>query len=428
MSKESADAKTPSLHFADIAPKVTEFFRNLNLQKYQLHEALYVFDEEAVGEITSLLRASKLPHAYTSYKDILSEKLTARLELLPSDMILFVEEAIYVKYYFQIETDQNNADKRACGISSSALESYKERYFPKNSYKELIFELFPYVIEDVLSYKKNTPLQFKKIFIPALVNTVEIVVIGHTELDDLRTIRGLTFYILREMFDDIMLFIAEDILFHFSNGERKAIDFLSRFSVHDTIDSNGRRHKAIPILDETQHIWNLTTIRSTMTQYKKAKQALYEKKSAMANIKKKLELYKKDQKELYKQSELIKKRLDEIETKILQIRITTQKLSESDALEVTFIEDGNEKVFQRTVLLGRLFKKEDVLIGEKNVLRRSMDEIENKLSNKQKEIDTWEKKYSENKEFLASVEAHGYPIDKQYERITRALAKTLASR
>jgi len=85
-------------------------------------------------------------------------------------------------------------------------------------------------------------------------------------------------------------------------------------------------------------------------------------------------------------------------------------------------------VFQRTVLLGRLFKKEDVLIGEKNALRRSMDEIENKLSNKQKEIDTWEKKYSENKEFLASVEAHGYPIDKQYERITRALAKTLASR
>jgi hypothetical protein len=428
MNEESVSTKAPSLHFADIAPKVTEFFNNLNLQKYQLHEALYVFGEEVVGEITSLIRACKLPHAYDSYKDVVIEKLTARLQLSPNDMVLFVEGDVYVKHYFQIETAQDNADKRACGISSTKLEEYKKHYFPNNAYKELIFELFPYVIEDILSYKKNTPSHFKKIFIPVLVNTVEIVVIGHTELNDLRTIRGLTFYILRELFDDIMLFIAEDILFHFSNGERKATEFLSCFSVHETIDSHGKRHKASPILDESHHAWNLTTIRSTMIQHKKAKQALYEKKSAMVSIKKKLELFKKDQKELYAQNELTKKRLDEIENKILHTRMTTQKLTESDALEVIFIEDNKEKVFQRTVLLGKLYKKEDALVGEKNALRRSMDEIENKLSNKQKEIDTWEKKYSENKEFLASVEAHGYPIDKQYERITRALAKTLAAR
>jgi len=428
MTEGSVSTKAASLHFADIEPKVTEFFRNLNLEKYKLHEALYVFDEEAVGEITSLLHTCKLPHAYDSYKDVMSEKLTALLQLSSTDMILFVEGDIYVKHYFQIETAQDNADRRACGITTSTLESYKKHYFPNESYKELIFELFPYVIEDVLSYKRNTPSHFKKIFIPALVNAVEIVIIGHTDLDDLRTIRGFTFYILRELFDDIMVFIAEDILFHFSNGERKAMEFLSCFSVHDTIDSHGKRHKANPILDESHHAWNLTTIRSTMIQHKKAKQALYEKKSAMAGIKKKLELFKNDQKELYKQSELTKKRLDEIENKILHTRLTTQKLTESDAIEVTFIEDSHEKVFQRTVLLGKLFKKEDTLIGEKNVLRRSMDEIENKLSNKQKEIDTWEKKYSENKEFLASVEAHGYPIDKQYERILRALAKTLASR
>lgn len=428
MHEESTDTKASSLHFKDIEPKVTEFFRNCNLQKHQLREALYVFDEEVVGEITSLLRACKLPHSYDSYKDVMSEKLTTRLQLSPNDMILFVEGDIYVKYYFKIETDQDNADRRACGITSSSLDGYKKDFFPNQSYKELIFELFPYVIEDVLSYKKNTPSQFKKIFIPALVNTVEIVVIGHTELDDLRTIRGLTFYLLRELFDDIMLFIAEDILFHFSNGERKAMEFLSCFSVHETIDSHGTRHKANPILDESHHAWNLTTIRSTMIQHKKAKQALYEKKSAMSVIKKKLELFKKDQKTLYKQSEITKKRLDEIEHKILHTRMTAQKLSESDALEVTFIEDNQEKVFQRTVLLGKLFKKEDALVGEKNTLRRTMDEIENKLSNKQKEIDTWEKKYSENKEFLASIEAHGYPIDKQYDRILRALAKTLTSR
>ncbi len=428
MNEASVDTKVQSLHFVDIEPKVIDFFRNLDLKSHQLHQALYSFHQESLDEIISLLRTCKLPHTYDSYKDVIREKLIARLELSANDMVLFVEGAVYVKHYFQIETAQDNADRRACGITTSDLDTYKERYFPNNSYKGFIFELFPYVIEDILSYKKNTPSNFKKIFIPALVNMIEIVVIEHTDLDDLRTIRGLTFYILRELFDKIMLFIAEDILFHFSNGERKAIDFLSCFSVHDVIDSHGRKQKANPILDESNHAWNLTTIRSTMIQYKKAKQAFYEKKSAMESIKKKLDVLKDEQKDFATNIEIIQKSLDEIEFKILHIHTTTQKLTESDALEVTFLEDNNEKVFPRTVLLTKLFKKEDLLISEKNTFRRSIDEIENKISNKQKEIDTWDKKYHENKEFLASIGAQGNPIDKQYERITRALAKTLTSR
>jgi hypothetical protein len=427
-NEDLVESKTPSLHFLDVVPKIAQFFKKLNLEKYKLHEALYVFDEEVLSDISTLLHTCRLPHSYDSYKDVLSEKFTEYLRLSPNDMILFVDGDVYVKRYFQIETAQENVDRRACGITTQMLEGYKKRYFPNKVYRELIFELFPFVIEDVLSYKKNTPSHFKKIFIPALVNCVEIIVIGHSELDDLRSIRGLTFYLLRELFDEIMLFIAEDILFHFSNGERKAVEFLSCFSVHETIDAQGKRHKANPILDESHHAWNITTIRSTMIQHKKAKQALYEKKGSMASIKKKLDLLKKDQKELHKNYEATQKRLTPLEEKILHTRATSQKLTESEAVEVTFTEDGQEKVFQRKVLLGKLFRKEDMLIGEKNMLRRSLDEIENKLSNKQKEIDTWEKKYSENKEFLSSIEAHGYPIDKQYARILRALAKTLASR
>jgi len=249
-NEDLVESKTPSLHFLDVVPKIAQFFKTLNLEKYKLHEALYVFDEEALSGISTLLRTCRLPHSYDSYKDVLSEKFTEYLRLSPNDMILFVDGDVYVKRYFQIETAQENVDRRACGITTEMLEGYKKRYFPNKAYRELIFELFPFVIEDILSYKKNTPSHFKKIFIPALVNCVEIIVIGHSELDDLRSIRGLTFYLLRELFDEIMLFIAEDILFHFSNGERKAIEFLSCFSVHETIDAQGKRHKANPILDD----------------------------------------------------------------------------------------------------------------------------------------------------------------------------------
>lgn len=105
-----------------------------------------------------------------------------------------------------------------------------------------------------------------------------------------------------------------------------------------------------------------------------------------------------------------------------------QKLQETDAVEVKFNENGEEKIYQRTVLLGKLYKKEDEFLSEKTRLRRSVEEIDLKLANKQKEIDLWEKKYTEGKEFLATVEAQGHPMDKQYERIRRALAKTLATR
>lgn len=51
-----------------------------------------------------------------------------------------------------------------------------------------------------------------------------------------------------------------------------------------------------------------------------------------------------------------------------------------------------------------------------------------RLSNKNKEIEMWEKRYAEAKAFVETSEKNAHPLDKQYERIQRALAKTLASR
>lgn len=144
-------------------------------------------------------------------------------------------------------------------------------------------------LRDLLNFRKITPTRFKGGYLYLFWSiSLKIVVIGYSDLDDLKTIRGMTYYLLREIFDDLMLFIAEDILFHFSNMDRKAIEFLSHFSVNESIDAHGNRHKATPILDESNHAWNITTIRSTMLQHKKAKQTLYDKKNGLLGIKKKL--------------------------------------------------------------------------------------------------------------------------------------------
>jgi len=406
---------------------IDRLFSQLNPAVSQLHYALYCFEEEHIGHIITFAQEHPTHKPHGSYKDFVREKLSQKLGFGPYDLIFFTEDAIYAKLFFQVETDQESPDRRACGLSTEALEAYKAKYFPQKSYTEKIFDVLPYAMDDVLNFRKITPSRFQKLFIPVLVNVVEIVVIGYTDLEDLRTIRGLTYYLLRELFDDLMLFIAEDILFHFSNMDKKAIEFLSYYSINESIDVHGKRHKAHPILDESNHAWNITTIRSTMTQHKKSKQALYDKKNGLLSIKKKVDAYKRELKELMKLLLSEQTALKNTEESISSLHKTVQRLQETDAQEVKFTENGQEKVFARTVLMSKLFKKEDTLLSEKTKRRKSYDEIHTRFFNKQKEIDTWEKKYAESKELLASIEAKGHPMDKQYERIKRALAKTLAS-
>lgn len=400
----------------------------LDPNEAKLHYALYCFEEEQIGTIMTLAQSSYPTKAHVTYKDILREKLTRKLGFGPNDLILFTEEIVYAKIFFQLETSPDAADRRACGLPVETLEAYKKKFFPDHSYKEKVLALLPYAIEDLLNFRKITPTRFKRVFIPIFVNLVEIVVIGYSDLEDLKTIRGMTYYLLREIFDDLMLFIAEDILYHFSNMDRKAIDFLSHFSVNESIDAHGNRHKATPILDESNHAWNITTIRSTMLQHKKAKQTLYDKKNALMGIKKKIDTFKRELKDILQLVVAEQKALAAAEENIAQVHKTLQKLQDTDAVEVKFTENGEEKVFPRTNLMSKLFKKEDMLLSEKNKVRKSLDEVTMRFANKQKEIDMWEKKYAESKELLVSLETKGHPIDKQYERIKRALAKTLASR
>ena len=109
----------------------------------------------------------------------------------------------------------------------------------------------------------------------------------------------------------------------------------------------------------------MTTIRSTMLQHKRAKQADYDKKNSLIAIKQKFESHKMDQKELSKQILSEQAKLQEIETKVRHIHQTIDKLQNTQTEEVMFTENGEEKIFGRKVLIGKMFKKEDTLLSQK---------------------------------------------------------------
>ncbi len=414
--------------FSQAEKTIENFLKDFEPKKYLYLDVLYRFEEEDIAEMLTALHGCKLPKKYQTYKDVLHEKLAKKFSLTNNDLFLYTEDAIYIKLFFQAEAPENSEDRRACGISKEALETYKKQFFPQNEYKTRMLELLNFAIESTLNIKKINPSEFRSLFIPVLVNIADIVVIEYSELEDLRSVRGLSYFLLREMFEVLMLKIAEDILFHFSNQEKKAIEFLGHFGIHETIDAKGNRYKPNPILDESNRAWNMTTIRSTMIQHKKSKQTLYDKRHDLISIKKKLETYRNEQKELSKHIEKEHKTVEEADEKLDHIHQTLDRLEYTDTKEVKFLEDGEEKLFDRKSLIAQLFRKEDSLIKQKAKLHKSSKELELALSNKQKEIYVWEKKLSEAEKSLSNLETQGHPIDAQYERIQRALAKTLSQR
>jgi hypothetical protein len=402
--------------FMEEAPKIVE-----------KKELLYKIEFNQITELVDNLSNATLPKNYLSYKDVLREKLSQKFSLQEKDMVLFLEDGIYIKFFKQIE-NKDSSERRACGLAPEFLEEQKVKYFPEESFREKIFELLPYIIEDVLSYKKLDPKSFKKIFVHTFVNLVEIIVIKKIKSEDFAFIRGMSFYLLRSVFDELMLFIADDILYNFANKDKKAEEFLSLFSVHEIIDKKGNRHKPNPILDENNHAWNMTTIRSTMLQHKRAQQAIYEKRENLETIKKKLDTYKMEQVKLSKKIQKHKDEKQDIEKSLKKIQDHLEKIKNATSEKVKFKDAGVEKIFDRKPLLVKVLKKEDDLLTKRHQIDKDIEALEGQINNKQKDIDIWKKKYEEGKKLLKNIQKSGHPTDKLYDNIKKALAKTLARR
>jgi len=395
--------------------------------EFKICNFLYKIEGDDLKETISSLRAAKIPKPHLTYKDVLKEQIELKFQLNPNDTILFLDDFIYVKKFLHVES-KTSEERRSCGISVEVLKAYKEKYFKDDSHKKVILNLLSSVIEDTLSFKRIDPLTFSKIFIPIFVNMFEILIIEHTDIEDDVVVKGFGFYLLREMFDEMMLCVAEDILFNFSNKDRKAIEFLSFFSSNEKIDSKGVRYKARPILDESNHAWNMSTIRSTMIQHTKAKQDFYDKTNALISIKKKLESYVYVVIDLNKKIKEEELKHEKIDKQIESIKNTLRKLEETDTKTIKYIEDDVEKTYEKKPLIVKLFKKEDGLIHEKTLLKKDREVMELQVENKKKEIATWQKKYNEGKELLATIATKGHPTDELYSRIKKALAKTLTKR
>jgi hypothetical protein len=412
-------------NYLDILKEVDSLLSTLD--SYKIQENLYKLQGEKLDVILASLDSCKLPNRSFTYKDTLREKFEEALKLGTLDIIIFVDNTIYIKYFLQIESKEDK-ERRACGLSTEELDGYKNEYFKDEAYKKIIKELLVSVMSDSLSYKKLTPYDFKKSFIAIFINMVEIVVIENTQITDSKVIKGLSLHLLREVFDELMLYISEDILFNFANQEKKAIEFLSFFGFDEKIDAKGVRYKPLPILDDNNNAWNMTTIKSAMIQHKKAKEILYGKKSSLIVMKKNLEVQYMEQTKLINLQEAKELEYKSVEESLGSTQKILNKLQTTTSQKVTYKDNEEEKTYDRKTLIRKLLKKEDDLLSQKNSTKKEYEDLEIIVSNRQKNIDIKIKKYHEEKCMVEDIEKKGHPADKLYNKIKKALAKTLVKR
>ena len=412
-------------NYSDILKDIESFLSTLD--SYKIQENLYKLQGEKLDVILASLDSCQLPNKNFTYKDTLREKFEKALKLGALDIVIFVDNTIYIKHFLQIESKEDK-ERRACGISTEELDGYKNEYFEDDFHKEIIKELLIYVMDDSLSYRKLTPYDFRKSFISTFINMVEIEVIENTQITDLKVIKGLSLHLLREVFDELMLHISEDILFNFANQDKKAIEFLSFFGFDEKIDAKGVRYKPLPILDENNNAWNMTTIKSAMIQHKKAKEILYNKKSNLIVMKKSLEEQYMEQTKLINLQESKELEYKSAEESLSSTQKTLNKLQTTTSEKVTYLDNEEEKTYDRKPLIRKLLKKEDDLFGQKKSTKKEYEDLEIKVSNRQKNIDLKIKKYNEEKNLVNDIEKKGPPADKLYNKIKKALAKTLVKR
>jgi len=394
-----------------------------NLEIYRVHPYLYRIEDEDFNSLVAKYQSSKP----VGYKHVIRKEIIKKLNLSRLDTIFFTDSSLYIKLFIKLQ-EQSEQERRACGLNQDELEEFKRFYFPNGEYKEISMWLLEFVVDDILSFKKITPYEFKNIFLIVFINMMELIVIENCDFSDEKSLKGFSLYLLREMFDHFLLYISETILYAFSNQDKKAIEFLSCFSVNETIDSKGVRYKANPILDESNHAWNITTIRSTLLQHKRAKEAIYDKKNALLHSKKKLQELELDLKNLeLKRVEKLEK-INEIEEKREKLHQNIDRVKEATTKTVKYKEGDVESTYSKQQLIAKLYRKDDDLLKVKKEILREIKDLELKIANKKRDVVMWEKRVKDSQKNLQNTQQTELPIDKQFERIKKALAKTLARR
>lgn len=341
-------------------------------------------------------------------------------KLKPKDIILFLNHKIYIRYFVPIEKNISSEERRFAGESLEVVQALYDKYFPTGGW-DSILNVIDDVLEDKLNFSRIDNTTFSKLFIPVFRSMIDVILEDILDESDREKLEGLTGFILRRYFDDILIYTAKNLLAFAVSFDKNAELFIKYYSDEIIIDPHGKRVQKPTIIDCKQQKWNFNSIVSIMMQYKQAMIKIAKQKEAIDAQNERCTLCEEKMKVLVEKRNSLTTKRNEIS---LSIRINEKSITELHLKNRRFIKNTPEIEAK----LGELFKLKKGFLEAENEITFEIESTKNKLINKYHELSRLKKRYEHEKATLEAFKKQSEPIVENYENIAQAIAKVLARR
>jgi len=331
------------------------------------------------------------------------------------DIIFFLKGKIYVRYFIPKKKVPSGVDKRFSGESPEIMEELHAKYFPNGAWEQ-IESVLNEILEEKLNFSYIDNATFRQTFIPVFRGMIDIMLLEVLEPDDRDKLEGLTGFVLRQNFDQILLFSAKNLLDYVEKRDKNAELFIKYYNEEVIIDANGNKIQKHAIIDSKQQRWNYSAILSIMMQYKQSKSRISLQKEAIAEAQERLSTVQKEIRVEKESQKSIMAIITDIES----------LLSEND----TMLLGLNSKKDSPTFLTQQksLNNRHKELLDRKKQENGKIDIINGKISAKFSEESRHQKKLKQEQELLQQLYEQMKSIIDTYELISQAIALVLAKR
>lgn len=340
-------------------------------------------------------------------------RVLTRLQMQPifnlseRDIIFFLRGRIWIRYSMPPKKIIDGQDKRFAGESVEILNALYTKYFPKGMWED-IESILSEVLEEKLNFSLIDNDTFSKTFIPVFRGMIEILLIDVISPEDRYKIEGFTGYVLRQYFDQILLYTAKNLLVFIENRDKNAETFVKKFAENTLIDSIGNKTKTYAIVDSKQQVWNYATILSMLLQYKQIKLRIVTQNNAIASVQ---EQIKNCDETLMFEKNTLSMQETKLDTIIKNIADSELKNFNS--------KKGNDPIQA---------KRHEELLTMKRTEENELYLMKNRIANNTIQFERLQKKIKHEKDAKVILLEQAEPIKETYERIAHALAVVLTKR
>lgn len=331
------------------------------------------------------------------------------------DIIFFLNEKIYVRYFIPIKKSSESSDKRFAGESPENMEALYAKYFPDGAWEQ-IEPVLSEVLEQKLNFSVINNAIFTQTFIPVFRGMIDIILLEILDPSERNKLEGFTGYVLRQSFDNILHYCAKNLLEYVELRDKNAEQFIKYYNEEVIIDASGNKVQKHAIIDAKKQRWNFSAILSIMMQYKQSKKRIELQKEAVAESQERLNVVQKE----------VKAEKENQKTILAIITDVESLLSEND----TMLLDLNARKDDPTFLIQQksLNNRHKELLDRKKQENTKLDIINGKISAKFSEESRHQKKLKHEQGVLKSLYEQMKNLIETYDLISQAVASVLAKR